>query len=273
VGRTRRHSSLAAAPRATLLLVGLLAALTGGCAPESDPSEAPIDEPASEAPVDEEPTPYDGPAYRACVSDAQCRAGDACTTVPGYAGSFCAPACDPGGDGSECALEDLPFGTRCLESGRCARGCHSSELPGSVNPDGDEDYRLCPSTVGCQNVDGERLCAGETFGQAGYYGTCTHPLMDGTDCPPASTCVGGAVIGTGDVGICLPWCDDGSCPPPPGQAFNTTTICYDILLDHPMCGLLCDTTSDLTTCPDSGQECQEFYGYGLCAPPGAQVPF
>lgn len=258
--------------RLVLLLLALLTVV--GCDPDValDGDPGATDEPATDEPAtEEEPTPYDGPAYRSCVSDAQCRAGDACTTVPGYSGRFCAPACDPVGDGAECELLGLPFDTMCLESGRCARSCGSSELPGSINQEGDEDYTLCPSTVGCQNVEGTRMCAGDTFGQAGLYGTCAHPLADGTDCPEMTTCVGGAVIGTDELGICLPWCDDGSCPTPPSDAFNTTTICYDIFLEHPMCALLCDFSDPLTTCP-LGQECQEFFGYGLCAPPGAQPP-
>ena len=257
-----------------LLVIPLLLALVGlgGCDEPTDledlDSEAPTEEPTPE------PTPadYDGPAYRSCVSDAQCRPGDACTTVPGYSGQFCAPACDPTGDGAECALPGLPFDTMCLESGRCARECGASEIPGTVNQEGDANYELCPSSVSCENVDGLRLCAGETFGQAGYYGTCSHPMQDGSDCPPESSCVGGAVLGTDDVGICLPWCDDGSCPTPPGHAFNTTPLCYDVLLEHPMCALLCDFGDPLTTCPDEGQECQEFYGFGICAPPGATPP-
>ena len=256
--------------RAFVFVTVVAALLLVGCEPVADPD----DEPATEAatPAAEEPTPYDGPAYRACVTDAQCDPGNACATVPGYAGRFCAPACDPSGDGEECALFDLPFETMCLETGRCGRTCGSSEFPGSAGQEGDEDYTRCPGSVSCQAVDGERVCAGEAFGQSGFYGTCSHPLAEGSDCPPESSCVGGAVIGTGDVGICLPWCDDGSCPVPPAQAFNTSTICYDILLEHPMCALLCDHTSELTTCPDEGQECQEFYGYGICAPPGAEPP-
>lgn len=251
-----------------LLLSMLVALVTTGCDPVVD--DAP-EAPTEEAPPVEEPTPYEGPAYRACITDAQCDPGNDCTTVPGHAGKFCAPACDPMGDGTECDLLELPFATQCLDTGRCARECGSSEFPGSSGQEGDEDYALCPGSVSCQNVEGERLCAGEAFGQAGFYGTCTHPLTEGSDCPPESSCVGGSVIGTDDLGICLPWCDDGSCPTPPADAFNTSTICYDILLDHPMCALLCDYTSDLTTCP-VGQECQEFYGYGLCAPPGAEPP-
>ncbi len=250
-------------------IVAFAVLLLAGCDPVSEPQGDP---PAADDPTAEAPTPYDGPAYRACVTDAQCDAGSACTTVPGYAGRFCSPACDPAGEGEECGLIELPFATSCLSTGRCGRACGASEFPGSASQEGDEDYALCPGSVSCQAVDGERLCAGEAFGQAGFYGSCTHPLVDGSDCPPESSCVGGAVIGTGDLGICLPWCDDGSCPAPPAGAFNTSTICYDILLDHPMCALLCDFTSDLTTCPDAGQECQEFYGYGICAPPGAEPP-
>jgi len=196
---------------------------------------------------------YNGPAYEPCVSDAQCGPGSACDRVPGYAGSFCSPPCDIDGDGAECDLDGtLAFDTTCLDNGRCARFCEDS----------------CPETLDCQDVEDQELCAGEPFGGAGPYGTCSHPNVEGTDCPPESSCFGGDYVGT-DSGVCLPWCDDGSCPGAPEGTRNVSTLCYDVGLDHPMCLLLC-TVGD-SDCPE-GQGCLDLGIAGLCAPEGAESP-
>ena len=99
------------------------------------------------------------------------------------------------------------------------------------------------------------------------YGTCSHPNVEGTDCPLGSSCFGGDYVGT-DRGVCLPWCDDGSCPMAPEDTVGVSPICYDVGLDHPVCPLLC---IDEAQCPE-GQECLDLGFTGLCAPEGAQVP-
>ena len=196
---------------------------------------------------------YNGPAYEPCVSDAQCGPGSACDRVPGYSGSYCAPACDPAGEGVECDLDGtLEFDTLCLSSGRCARFCEGS----------------CPETLECQDVQDDELCAGEPFGTAGNYGTCSHPNVAGTDCPPESDCFGGDYVGT-ESGVCLPWCDDGSCPGAPEGTEGVTTLCYDVGFEHPMCLLLCQVGD--STCPE-GQGCLDLGVAGLCAPEGAESP-
>jgi hypothetical protein len=200
---------------------------------------------------------YNGPAYEPCVSDAQCGPGSECTTVPGYAGHYCGLPCDPGGDAAECDLDGtLDFGTVCLETGRCARECG--------------EPTNCPETLDCQQVEADTLglCAGESYGGAGFYGICTHPNVEGTDCPEESSCFGGDYIGIDD-GICLPWCDDYTCPEPPADSDGTSPICYDIGLDHPMCILLCIPGS--SECPRA-QECLDLGGFGLCVPEGAESP-
>ncbi len=203
------------------------------------------------------PQSYAGPAYQACVTAAQCDPGSDCTHVPGFAGTYCAPACDIEGDGAECALDgSLDFDTVCLDNGRCARTC------------GDPD--TCPESVACQTVESEGLdlCAGEPYGSAGLYGVCTHPNVDGADCPEESSCFGGDYIGI-EEGICLPWCDDYTCPSPPDDSSGCSPLCYDIGFDHPLCVLLCIPGS--STCP-SEQECLDLGGFGLCVPPGAESP-
>ncbi len=203
------------------------------------------------------PQSYAGPAYQPCVSPAQCDPGSDCTHVPGFAGTFCSPPCDGQGDGSECALDgSLDFDTVCLDHGRCARTC------------GDPD--TCPETLECQAVGDPAtdLCAGEPFGAAGFYGVCTHPNIDGADCPEESSCFGGDYIGI-ETGICLPWCDDLTCPAAPEDSSGTSPLCYDIGFDHPLCVLLCIPGS--SECPTS-QECLDLGGFGLCVPPGAKSP-
>jgi hypothetical protein len=205
------------------------------------------------------PVSYNGPAYEPCVSDAQCGPGSACDQVPGFAGSYCAPPCDGDGDGSECDLDGtLGIETLCLDNGRCAQVCS-------------DDPTVCPTTLECQELNSldESLCAGEPFGQAGPYGTCTHPNVAGTDCPPESDCFGGDYIGV-DEGSCLPWCDDGSCPGAPDGVEGASPLCYDAGLEHPVCVLLC--TPDESICPD-GQECLNLYSnVGLCVPEGGTSP-
>lgn len=203
------------------------------------------------------PESYAGPSYQACVSAAQCDAGSDCTHVPGFAGTYCSPPCDAAGGGLECALNGtLDFDTVCLEHGRCARTC------------GDPDS--CEASLECQHYESEALdlCAGEPFGAAGFYGVCTHPNVDGADCPEESSCFGGDYIGIDD-GICLPWCDDSTCPTPPDDSSATSPLCYDIGYEHPLCVLLC--VPDSSVCP-SGQDCLDLGGFGLCVPPGATSP-
>ena len=203
----------------------------------------------------------DDQAYSACVTDAQCDPGSACTTLPGYGGSYCAPPCDPEGDGSECDPDGLlDVDTVCTEGGRCARAC------------GEPDS--CPEGLDCQLMDedselgGMSLCAGEPSGQAGHYGVCTHPQAAGIDCPEDSMCFGGEFLGI-DEGICLPYCHDGTCQAAPDEAYGVTGYCIDGYLEEPVCVLLC---YDGSTCPER-QECVEIYsGIGLCAPEGTEVP-
>lgn len=200
---------------------------------------------------------YNGPAYEPCVSDAECGPGSDCTNVPGFAGSYCALPCDPAGTGAECDLDGtLDFGTTCLDHGRCARECG--------------DPAACPDTLDCQAIaePAASLCAGEPYGGAGFYGICTHPNVDGTDCPEESSCFGGDYIGIDD-GICLPWCDDLTCPAAPDDSSATSPLCYDIGYDHPLCVLLCVPSS--SECP-TDQECLDLGGFGLCVPYGAESP-
>ncbi|MCB9765950.1 MAG: hypothetical protein H6739_39615 [Alphaproteobacteria bacterium] len=232
-----------------------LLALVLACTPASEPDPDP-DPVVDTAPADDGYLPWMGSAYVPCVSDAECDAGAACTTVPGFGGLYCAPPCDPLEPADPaCDLDGaLPFETQCMTNGRCARAC------------GEPDS--CPEALDCMPEppeDGLSLCAGEPYGSAGFYGTCSHPNVDGTDCPEASSCFGGDYLGI-DEGACLPWCDDGSCPPPPAGTSGVTTICYDVGLDHPSCALLC--VPDDSTCP-IGQTCFDLGFTGLCAPEGA----
>jgi len=213
-------------------------------------------------PLDTAIESYVGPSYGACVTDAECSPGDACTTVPGYAGLYCAPPCDPLGDGDECALGGLGFDTTCTEFGRCAQLC------------GDDD---CPSGLECQTleVDGAdgaesvQLCAGEESGGAGYYGSCSHPQAEGTDCPEDSACFGGDLFGSDD-GLCLPWCPDQICPPPP-EGVIALPLCYDIGLGAPSCALICDPgDEENSVCPE-GQVCFDADYVGICLPGDADL--
>lgn len=193
-------------------------------------------------------------AFSACVTEADCDPGSACTTVQGYGGAYCAPACEPGGDGDECDSEGvLGVDTFCSTAGRCVRAC------------GEPDS--CPDALDCQDAAAfpAPVCAGEVAGVAGYYGTCTHPMTDGPDCPESSSCFGGALIGVED-GVCLPWCDDGTCEPVPETAVGVSPVCYDVGLEHPVCALICSPGS--STCPPA-QECTDLGGLGLCVPEGA----
>lgn len=222
--------------------------------------------------------PYDGPAYEPCVSEAQCDPGSACTTIQGYGGRYCSPACDPTGDGLECALRGLEFDTMCLDTGRCARHCADGEP--AIAPDDEvpapADAPACPAEMTCRAVDGDDLCAGVIAGVAGYYGLCTHPNIDGPECPTASSCFGGNLVGS-ESGVCLPWCDSGSCPDAAGTA-NTTPLCYDVTdkvdIDHPICALLCTPGDASSICP-TGQVCFDIGlgDLGLCSPPDATNPF
>ena len=201
--------------------------------------------------------PLGAQAYQACVADSQCDPGSACTTVEGFSGKYCSPACDPAGDGSECDPDGtVGEATYCLQSGRCARAC------------GEPD--TCPEEMGCQTLDeldGAGVCAGPPSGTSGYYGICSHPNVDGPDCPSESTCFGGDYIGIDD-GVCLPWCDDGSCASPPDETEGVSPYCYDAGLDHPICVLFCDP--ETSTCP-SDQYCMSVYGVGLCVPEGTEL--
>jgi len=265
-----------------IALLCLSAQLFVACAAD-DPAITPVDD--DDAASDDDDAiddddavqPYSGPAYRPCVTEAQCDPGSACATVPGYGGSYCAPACDPRGDGDECALEGLEFGTSCLDTGRCARHCGDDEEP--VPPEADipppGEAPACPADMTCRAVGESDLCAGIVAGIAGYYGLCSHPNVDGPDCPAASSCFGGNLIGS-DSGVCLPWCDSGSCPDAAGTS-NTTPYCYDVTakvdLDHPVCALLCYPGDETSICP-TDQICFDigFGGIGLCSPPDAVAP-
>ncbi|MCB9744151.1 MAG: hypothetical protein H6741_16260 [Alphaproteobacteria bacterium] len=236
-----------------LLLLALFACQT---APPETTGDAADDSVVST--LDSEPAvslqPYEGPAYAPCVTDAQCDAGSACASVPGYAGLYCAPPCEPGDDAA-CALPGLDFETTCLSNGRCARAC------------GEPDS--CPESLECSAepvADELTLCAGGEYGTSGYYGTCSHPLVDGPDCPLESTCFGGDYIGV-DEGACLPWCTTGECPSPPDDASGVSPLCYDGELDYPICVLLC--VPDASDCPGD-QECFSLGSVGICAPPGAE---
>ena len=216
---------------------------------------------------------YDGPDYQACISDAECEPGSACVAVSGHANTYCAPACDPGGDGSECIPEGSDLSAVCLPSGRCAQTCAADAVAeegtdGTLIPAATD---LCPDDLACMTVSDQEtpLCAGPRGGQAGPYGTCSHPNLDGPDCPEQTSCFGGTYIGLEDAGVCLPWCDDGICPPLP-DGVTAAPICYDVGLDHPMCALLC-TPGD-SICP-SGQSCYDLGFVGLCAPDGAEINY
>lgn len=197
-------------------------------------------------------------AYQTCVTEADCDAGSACTEVSGYGTAYCAPACDPEGDASECDPEGLLGAeTWCSSSGRCVRACED-----------DTGTDTCPEDLACQDDEGwpAPVCAGEEAGKAGYYGTCTHPMVEGIDCPPESSCFGGDIIGV-ETGVCLPWCDDGLCEPVPDSVSGVSPVCYDVGLDHPVCALIC--VPDSSTCPE-GQACSQVSSsLGLCIPEGA----
>lgn len=217
---------------------------------------------------------YTGPDYQPCVGDAQCEAGSACIPVPGHATTYCAPPCDPAGDGLDCAVGEgleLGFEVTCLDVGRCARTCAEADVaaegeePGSlIRAPGDD----CPQDLECVSSQDAFLCAGPDSGTAGPYGLCTHPQADGPDCPELHSCYGGSLIGL-DVGVCLPWCDTGECPDVP-EGTIASPVCYDIGLEHPVCALLC--LPDSSICPD-GQECLGITSsIGLCLPEGSQLP-
>jgi len=256
----------------------LLAVLLIGC---STPSVAPApddDDSAEPTPTPEptpEPTPvpvaYAGPSYLPCVTDAQCDPGDACTSLPGFSGDYCAPACDPAGDGAECDRFELPFATSCMPNGRCGRACGADEVLGEPSQEGADDYALCPASVYCQEVDEQPMCAGDSFGQAGNYGVCYHPFLDGPDCPQGTQCLGGDLVGLDDVGLCLPECPAQTCPAPPSYTVNATPICYDVGYEVPLCALLCQASLEDTVCPD-GTVCNEFFGFGICSPEGTESP-
>lgn len=218
---------------------------------------------------------YVGPAYEPCVTEAECDPGSACTTLSGFTGHYCAPACDPAGTGFECQVEGLDFDTTCQANGRCARTCAEDHV--ATNTDEGPDRSPaddCPEGLECQQTDeAEFHCSGEPSGQAGFYGICGHPNVDGTDCPAESTCFGGSYIGIEDLGICLPWCDDNTCEPPPEGTSGATPYCYEAGLDHPVCLLLCAPGGD-SICPQ-GQECLDlgYGGLGLCAPDGTELPY
>jgi hypothetical protein len=219
---------------------------------------------------------YAGPDYGACVSDAQCEPGSWCTPVPGHAQSYCAPPCDPAGDGADCGdPAALGFQPVCLENGRCAQGCDEGALAAEA-----QDGNLvaaagdaCPTGLECVlaavDEDTEQpLCAGAKGGGSGFYGLCTHPNVDGSDCPDASSCFGGSYLGIED-GVCLPWCDDGSCAPVP-DGVTASPLCYDVGLEHPMCVLLC--VPDDSVCPDA-QFCYDFGSVGICVPDGSVIDY
>lgn len=193
--------------------------------------------------------------YASCLAESDCAPGQACTSVPGFVGRYCADACDPSlpaeAAAAACDAPGAP-GAVCLETGRCARTC------------GDPDS--CAPGLDCQVLEGgAAVCAGDEAGGAGFFGTCTHPNEDGPDCPPASSCFGGSLIGVED-GVCLPWCDDGTCPPAPDDTEGTAGLCYDVGLDHPVCALVCSPGASV--CP-GGQVCLDLGFIGLCAPEGA----
>ncbi len=260
----RGGDSVRSVPRIALLLTLLFATACVVDEPVPDPVADDDDDDAAPADDDDDdateapPADYDGPAYTECVTDAQCDPGSACTTVPGHGGLYCAPPCDPDGDGSECALQGKAYETMCLDNGRCARACLDNDP--------------CPDTVGCfEVVEYEtELCAGEEAGGAGYYGVCSHPNIPGPDCPPETECLGGSFVGTDEAGICLPWCDDGSCPTPPAGTENVSTLCYDIGFEHPLCALLC--TPGASVCPVLEFCLDTGFGVGVCAPDGAEIP-
>ncbi|GEM_PF-1424957 len=205
----------------------------------------------------DEAVSYAGPSYAPCTNDAECAPGDACTTVSGYAGQYCAPPCDPAGDGDECQLEGLPFDTECLDNARCAQVCDGTDDGG------------CHEDLSCAGYEDLELCVGEAAGTSGLYGTCNHPNTSGPDCPEGTTCFGGDYLSV-DAGVCLPYCEDYTCPDPEGNV-DGSPYCYDIGLDYPVCFLFC--TPDATTCPDT-QECFDTgYGVGICAPPGVESPY
>jgi len=273
-------------PAAVLLLATLIAGAVSGCSPDApepggttditggatadsgdggdDDSDTTDggdpDDTAPEAADSDPPVSYSGPSYEPCINDAECAPGDACVPVPGYASAYCAPACDPAGDAAECQLEGLGFDTVCTDHGRCARVCPDAHDP---------DAAPCPEGLDCAQVGDEALCAGELAGASGYYGLCSHPNVDGPDCPEDAACWGGEYLGI-DEGMCLPWCPEYSCPAAPA-GIDADPYCYDVGLEAPICLLLC-VAGDDDACPD-GQECYDLGVTGLCVPEGAQSPF
>lgn len=221
-------------------------------------------------------TSYSGPDYGTCLNDAQCDPGSWCTVVPGHAQAYCAPPCDPQGDGAECGDGgELGFETVCLENGRCAQACDAAAVATEAD-DGSliaAASDLCPEHLECvvatvaDDVE-QPICAGARGGGAGFYGSCSHPNVDGSDCPDASSCFGGSYLGI-DSGVCLPWCDDGVCSPTP-DGVTATPLCYDVGLAHPMCVLLC--VADESVCPDA-QFCYDFGSFGVCVPDGSVLDY
>lgn len=193
-------------------------------------------------------------AYTTCVTDASCAPGEACTTVPGFATPYCAPACDPADEtDAACDVVDGVDGF-CTDAGRCARACGQPDT--------------CPDDLACGSSEAlGDVCGGEELGGAGYYGTCTHPLEAGPDCPAESDCFGGSLLGI-ENGICLPWCESGDCPDPGDELVDVNPLCFDTTeygFEHPLCVLLCTPSS--AVCP-TDQECLDYGGFGICAPEG-----
>ncbi len=232
---------------------------------------------AAAAPAPDTATPaesYTGPDFQPCISQAQCEPGSACTPVTGHATAYCAPPCDPAGDGSECLPEGADFSAICLSTGRCAMDCPEEDIAQEDEESGElipAATDTCPESLACMESEAAALpvCAGPRAGGAGFYGICTHPNVEGSDCPESSSCFGGSYLGLDEVGVCLPWCDDGSCPAVP-EGVTASPLCYDVGLDHPVCALLCSVSDGI--CPED-QYCYDFGFTGLCVPDGSVLDY
>ena len=206
------------------------------CTSTSDDADPPPDTGSPDTGPRDTGVSFSVPSYATCSSAAQCPPGDACTTVPGYAGRFCAPPCDPIAGDTSCDTDGSITAT-CLPTGRCVQTCSTD----------------CPVGLECIQTDGWEVCAGEPNNA---YQTC---LVDPTtpspglalhaDCPGYSACLYFGDLFPAGVGACMPWCEHGTCPHQ-GLGIDAAPQCLPLTLFPGIdnCALFCDPESE-EQCP------------------------